>query len=80
MRLDSSKDNQNLFSFEVFHGVKAFLRTTNYLTIAAFVSFWANTSIPFVRKSSLTSPIVLARSLSASVLISVVREVEHKSI
>ena len=24
MRLDSSKDNQNLFSFEVFHGVKAF--------------------------------------------------------
>ena len=39
MRLDSSKDNQNLFSFEVFHGVKAFLRTTSYLTIAAFVSF-----------------------------------------
>ena len=80
MRLDSSKDNQNLFSFEVFHGVKAFLRTTSYLTIAAFVSFWANTSIPFVCKSSLASPIVLARSLSTSVLTSVVREVEHKSI
>ena len=80
MRLDSSKDNQNLFSFEVFHGVKAFLRTTSYLTIAAFVSFWANTSIPFVCKSSLASPIVLAKSLSTSVLTSVVREVEHKSI
>ena len=63
----------------VFHGVKAFLRTINYLTIAAFVSFWANTSIPFVCKSSLTSPIVLTRSLSTSVLTSVVREVEGKN-
>ena len=63
----------------VFHGVKAFLRTINYLTIAAFVSFWANTSIPFVCKSSLTSPIVLTRSLSTSVLTSVVREVERKN-
>ena len=63
----------------VFHGVKAFLRTINYLTIAAFVSFWANTSIPFVCKSSLTSPIVLTRSLSTSLLTSVVREVERKN-
>ena len=47
----------------------AFLPTVSFLAIGALVFRWTKASVTFVCKSCLTGAIMLARSLSTSILV-----------